>query len=332
MGFLRGDKLKLPRLDPNQVFETGANLADKVFQRQGQLFKQGVSQAGELAGDAATKALDINIAALPRIREAQQQFNPELFSGIAEQERLATGDLATRLEQEASDRLGTGLTFDEERSLREASRGAFTSRGLFRSNPALLDEIVRRRQADRSARMQNAMFAQNVIGARQQFLQQPIMNRQQLFLDPRNATGITAGSLMQSGVGLGQGALSLGLGISESAAMQNLQAQQAEAAANRRKGALGKIIGGVGAAVGGIFGGPMGAQAGASAGSALGGMFERPGAEGGGFSLPGLGAGSGGFGGGMMNFGSLFGGGGSQKMSPAPFLSSPSTPMSPLNF
>jgi hypothetical protein len=248
MGLFRKNKISIPRQDPQQVAQQAAQAAQALAQQQGQLFQTGVTQAGDLASTAATRALDINIGAMPRIREAQQQFNPELFSAIAEQERLATGDLATRLEEEASQRLGTGLTFDEERALRESSRGAFTSRGMFRSNPALLDEIVRRQQADRQARMQNAQFAAGVLGTRQSLFQTPLMHRQQLFLDPRSATGITPGSLMSAGIGLGGGALQAGLGVAKSAAESNLQAAQAEAVANRRGGMLGNVLKGIGQA------------------------------------------------------------------------------------
>jgi hypothetical protein len=302
---LRGEKLNLRGFDERKVLAEGLGHGTRISDH---LARGAVGAIGALspAATAATQAsLDAGIAAMPRIREAQLQFNPELFAGIAEQERLAGGDIAQRLEREASERLGTGLTFDESRALREASRGAFTSRGRFRDTGSIFDELQRRTEADTQRRMQNAQFAAGVLGTRQSLFNTPLMHRQRLLLDPRQASGISASQLMNAGIGIAGKGLGAGIGLAEQAETQGLAVEHAMAAANRKKGMLGKIVGGVGAAVGGIFGGPMGAQAGASAGSALGGMFEHSGAEGGGFSLPGMGAGGGG---GMFNFGSLFGG------------------------
>ena len=258
MSFFSKDKISIARQDPNQIAIQGGQAAQKLSPVAGQLFQEGVGAAGQAAGGAAQAAFDINTQLAPQIREQQQALNAQLFSGVGEQERLAGGDIATGLESMARERLGKGLTEREERDLRESSRQAFTSRGLFRSNPALVDEIVSRQQADRQAQLQNAQFAQGVLGFRSNLLQQPIQNRQAMFLDPRSASGINAGQIMGHGAGIGGQAFGAGVGISQTAAKYNQAAQAEEAIANQGGGLFGDALTMLGGAIAPTFGAALG--------------------------------------------------------------------------
>lgn len=255
MGLFSKDKVSIPKINTLEVAREGGQAAEALAPTVSNLFKSGVTSAGE----GAQSAFRTFSGLAPEIQAQREALNAPLFAGIEAQEALASGDLAQRLQQEASERLGTGLTFDEERALRESSRAAFTDRGLFRSNPALVDEIVRRQQADRQARMQNNMFAQNALGFQQGLLQQPIANRRSLFLDP--GQGLSAGNIFAAGAGLGQQALGAGVGISQQAAAANQQAQAAQNMANRRGGLFGDVLKG--------FGGAFAGQAGRALGGAL---------------------------------------------------------------
>jgi len=285
--------LELPRINPDEVIEKGIDLGDKFAGATGKFINRGVGQATEASGLAAEGALDLGERLAPRIKEGQERFNPEFFRALQEQERLATGDLAQRLEAEASGRLGTGITFDEERALREASRGAFTSRGRFRDTASTFDELTRRLRADRQARMQNTQFAQGVLGFRSNLLQQPLSTRQGLFLDPRTASGFSGQNLFTSGAGLGQTALGAGIGMSQEAALENMRAQATEIAANRKEGFGLSLVKGmvdapssIGVAMGGMGRGSTGSNAGkgGAAGATAGGGAAKGAAKGGGMT------------------------------------------------
>ena len=260
MGLFSKSKVNLPTLNAEDIARQGVATGGQLTQGLVSGAQQALPGLTSAAQAAATGALDIGEALLPRIREGQEAANVELFRGLGEQERLATGDLAQRLEREASERLGTGITFDEERALREASRGAFTARGRFRDTASTFDELTRRLQADRQARMQNAAFAQNVLGFRSNLLQQPLATRRSMFLDPRTAGGIGAGQLFSAGLGTSQAGQSAGLGLSQQVAQSNQQAQAAQAMANRRGGFLGDLFKGAAAGFAGSAGRGLGAN------------------------------------------------------------------------
>ena len=210
------------------------SLADELKQIRGE--QVGVVE-GNLDADRAFTEGQLGSArdVLGRTKTLQEELNPEMFAAMQRQEQIALEgaqgetEINRRLKEEALKGIGQGLTEDEERGLRESSRSAFTSRGLFRSNPSLVDEIVRRQQGNTQARMRNNMFASGVDAAGLQslqgqsnLLQQGVQNRGRLFLDPRQ-------SLVDSGVGIsGQGLL----GHANSLFAANQSAALAEAAAN----------------------------------------------------------------------------------------------------
>ena len=282
MGLFKKDNISIARQDPNAIAAQGGAAASALAPTINKLFQGGAAAAGQAAGTAARSALQLGTEMSPEIRAAQRAANPELFQQMESQEALASGDLSQRLQQMASDRLGKGLTFDEERASREASRGAFTSRGNFRGHAAVEDEIVRRMQGDRQAQMQNAAFAQNALGFQSGLNQQGIQNRQGLFLDPRTAAGVSAGQILGLGGQLGSQALGAGVGISQGAAAANQQAQAAEASANRGGGMFGKVLKGIAGvaapALGGAFGNFLGGlgSGGGGGGSSFGGGFSSP--------------------------------------------------------
>lgn len=275
MSLFTSDALKLETIDPEQIAKHGVISGKMISTGMAESSADAIETLSPAMRSASDSALDLGISQIPRIREAQMSANQELFSGISEQERLARGDIAQRLEREASDRLGTGITFDEERGLREASRGAFTSRGRFRDTASTFSELTRRLQADRQARLQNAAFASGVLGQRSNLLQQGIQNRQQQFLDPRTAGGVSASQLFQSGIGIGHAGISSGIGLSERQHIRNVDAINIMNEAGRKKAIFPKLLSGVGAAIGGYFGGPAGAKMGSTAGGTAGDMFDQ---------------------------------------------------------
>ena len=257
MSFLKGKKVQEAALDPRAVADVGIGIGENLARAQGRLFTQGVETAGQAGRTAADTALDINIGAMPRIREAQMQFNPELFSGIAQQEAMLESPIFQAMQQDVLGRVGQGISFDEERALREASRGAFTSRGRFRDAAAIEDELVRRIDADQNRRLRNLQAGQSFLGLESGLRQQGIANRGNLFLDPRDASGITPGMLMQAGQNLGQGALSAGVGLSQDIFQAGADAQN-QLAGRRTGGIGGKILKGLGGVAATALGGPLG--------------------------------------------------------------------------
>lgn len=256
MGFISKDKINIPRINAGETAQKGSEATMKLLPGLGAAFTEGARLAGDAASTAATETLDLNIAQMPRIREAQKQFNQELFGGVERQEALSA-DLMDR----AQANLGKGITFDEERALREQSRGAFTSRGRFGDTASIFDELTRRLDAEQARRLQNFQVAQGALASSQI----PIQNRQALFLDPRSAV-FTPQQVLQTGLGIGQTAFGAGVGLASSAAQTNFEAGAAEAAANRRGGIGGKILKGIGQAGISFLGG--------GGASSLGGLFK----------------------------------------------------------
>lgn len=205
--------------ESTQIFDT--------FQKQ-----QEQVGAGNIRADiTATKAgLDAAGQIGGQIRGLQQELNPELFQLQQQREGLLGGQLAQGLNREALSRLGTGITEDERRTVQQGSRGAFTDRGFFRSNPAIFDEFNRTATADRQARMQNNQFASNRLNQQLQQTGQVQQGRAGLFIDPQNV-------LRSSGVGLTGGQLFQGIsGLSGSVARGNIEADATEQEANRSEG------------------------------------------------------------------------------------------------
>jgi len=257
MSFLKGKKVQEAALDPRAVADVGIGIGENLARAQGRLLTQGVESAGQAGRTAADTALDINIGAMPRIREAQMQFNPELFSGIAQQEAMLESPIFQAMQQDVLGRVGQGISFDEERALREASRGAFTSRGRFRDAAAIEDELVRRIDADQNRRLRNLQAGQSFLGLESGLRQQGIANWGSLFLDPSDAAGIPPGMLMQAGQNLGQGALSAGVGLSQDIFQAGADAQNM--LAGRRTGGIGgKLLKGLGSLAAPAFGDVVG--------------------------------------------------------------------------
>ena len=185
------------------------NLFDSFQQRQeqsmGAMLKQvpksiaATSQAMETA-DAATRSNRIGFLEQfgQRARDAAFKANPELRAsldrynaGIADaakgpsallsslnEDALGAGpsSISRALEQSALDELALGgqLSADEARMVDQRSRSAFADRGLVRSNPAIVAEVMNRDAAQRGRMNERRGFA---AGVNQQLLSELAQNR-----------------------------------------------------------------------------------------------------------------------------------------------------------
>ncbi len=139
-----------------------------------------LEEFGQRARAAAFKANPELRTALDRYNQgaADAAKGPSALLSSLNEDALAAGPsaISQALQQSALDELSLGgkLSADEARNVDQASRAAFADRGLVRSNPAIVAEVMNRDAAQRARLNERRGFA---AGVNQQLLGEQAQNR-----------------------------------------------------------------------------------------------------------------------------------------------------------
>ena len=174
----------------NLISNYNANQAESVKQQQRQLPLLVSSAAGAMEkADAAHRTNSITFLEKfgARARKAAFDANPELKAAL-DRYNLSVGEdgassallgklntdamaagpsaISLALEQSALDelKLGGSLSADEQRTVDQGSRAAFNDRGMVRSNPAIVSEVLNRDAAGRARLNERRAYASGVNG------------------------------------------------------------------------------------------------------------------------------------------------------------------------